>query len=263
MDDEDNDGNNDEDDAEVINPYKEVDPLNQAPLAFDEETKFAPPMVPIADANDEPRPLVIQFGGNYHIRESSSTGTLLVGNGWVYAPSLIACNLESIHRGVTRVDRKMFDRYKTEKIVAKKFREYKFCMNGHEYDITALHTTVRENRFDHSKMMKIVKVLSRQFNEFKEQSYRAERLSHWEAWVRRRIPKDFRFQEEPHIHPASAPRADDLYAMLGMLLLPPEKMKMMTLLHPGTHSPPSHMDPHVNRSSLVSFVVSLFCRSNH
>ncbi|GKC21336.1 hypothetical protein Tco_1023486, partial [Tanacetum coccineum] len=139
--DEDNGGNNDEDDAEVINPYEEVDPLNRPPLTSDEESEFAPPVVPIADANDEPVPPVIQFGGNYHVRESSSTRTLLAGNGWVHAPGLMGCNLESVHRGVTRLDRQMFDRYKTEKRMAKKFKEAEFSMNRNEYDITALDTT--------------------------------------------------------------------------------------------------------------------------
>ncbi|GJW83920.1 hypothetical protein Tco_0157065 [Tanacetum coccineum] len=223
-DDEDNGGNNDEDDAE--------------------ETKFAPPVVPIADANDELVPPVIQFGGNYHVGESSSTGTLLTGNGWVHAPGLMGCNLESVHRGVTRLDRQMFDMYKTEKRMAKKFKENEFRMNRHEYDITALDTVVRENRSDHSKMMKFVEGLSRQFN---EQSRRAERLSRWEAWVRGRIPEELRFQEEPPIYPASAPRADDAYAMVRDAAIAAQMMLRMTPLHPGTHSPPSHVDSHVTR----------------
>nr|GEU99579.1 ribonuclease H-like domain-containing protein [Tanacetum cinerariifolium] len=105
--------------------------------------------------------------------------------------------------------------YKTEKRMAKKFKEDGFHMNSHKYDITALDTVVRENRSDHSKMKKFVEGLSRQFNEFKEQSHRAERLSRWEAWVRERIPTGLRFQEEPPIHPTSVPRANDPYAMVG------------------------------------------------
>ncbi|GKD50612.1 hypothetical protein Tco_1279588, partial [Tanacetum coccineum] len=117
-DDEDNGRNDNEDDAEVINAYEEVNPLNRPPPTSDKETEFAPPMVPIVDVNNEPIPPVIQLGGNYHVGESSSTGTLLAG--------------------VTRLDRQMFDRYKTKKRMAKKFKEDEFCMNRHEYDITAL-----------------------------------------------------------------------------------------------------------------------------
>ncbi|GJV50984.1 hypothetical protein Tco_1446725 [Tanacetum coccineum] len=142
--DRDNNGNNDEDDAKVINPYEEVNPLNRPPSTSDEETEFAPPVVPTADANDEPVPLVIQFGGNYHVKESSSTGTLHAGNSWVHAPGPMGCNLESVHRGVTRLDRQMFDRYKTEKRMAKKFKEDEFRMNRHKYDTTTLDKVVRE-----------------------------------------------------------------------------------------------------------------------
>ncbi|GKG56127.1 hypothetical protein Tco_0577202, partial [Tanacetum coccineum] len=66
--------------------------------------------------------------------------------------------------------KQMFDRYKTERKMAKKFKEDEFCMNRHEYDIKALDTAVRENRSDHSKMKKFVLCLSRQFKELKEQN---------------------------------------------------------------------------------------------
>ncbi|GKG02147.1 hypothetical protein Tco_0306852 [Tanacetum coccineum] len=65
----------------------------------------------------------------------------------------------------------MFDRYKTEMKMAKKFKEDEFCMNCHEYDITALDTAVRENRSDHSKMKKFVLGLSRQFKELNEKNH--------------------------------------------------------------------------------------------
>nr|GEV27254.1 reverse transcriptase domain-containing protein [Tanacetum cinerariifolium] len=106
------------------------------------------------------------------------------------------------------------DEYKTKKRMEKRFRKDEFCMNGHEYDITALDAAVRDNRSDHSKMKKFVEGMSRQFNEFKEWSLRIECLSRWEAWVRGGIPMELRFKDEPSIHLASAPRADDPYAMV-------------------------------------------------
>ncbi|GKC17933.1 hypothetical protein Tco_1014715 [Tanacetum coccineum] len=110
----------------------------------------------------------------------------------------------------------MFDRYNTEIRMAKKFKEDDLRMNRHEYDITALDAAVRENSSDYSKMMKFVEGLSRQFNELREQCRQAEHLSRWEAWVRERIPKGLRFQEEPSeppIHLAFEPRSDDPYVM--------------------------------------------------
>ncbi|GJW26951.1 hypothetical protein Tco_0040762 [Tanacetum coccineum] len=157
--DEENGGNDDEDDAEVINPYEEADPLNRPPPTSDEEFEFAPPVVPIVDGNDEP----------------------------------------------------------TEIRMAKKFKEDDLCMNRHKYDITALDVAVKENSSDYSKIMKFLEGLSRQFNELKEQCHQAERLSRWEAWVRKRIPEGLRFQEEPSeppIHPAFTPCSDDTYAIV-------------------------------------------------
>ncbi|GKC63893.1 putative reverse transcriptase domain-containing protein [Tanacetum coccineum] len=136
--DEENGRNDDEDEAKVINPYEEVDPLNRPPPTSDEESEFEPSVVPVVDANNELVPPVIQFGGNFHVGESSSIGDLLAGNGWVHAPGPIRCNLETIHKKVGRLDRKMFDRYNTEIRMVKKFKENDLHMNHHEYDITAL-----------------------------------------------------------------------------------------------------------------------------
>nr|GEW76140.1 hypothetical protein [Tanacetum cinerariifolium] len=91
--------NNEEDDAEVINPYEETNPHNRLPPTSNEETEFAPHVVQIADADDVPIPPVIQFGSNFHVGESSATRDLLVGNSKVYAPGPMCCDLKSVHRG--------------------------------------------------------------------------------------------------------------------------------------------------------------------
>ncbi|GKE75390.1 hypothetical protein Tco_1537431, partial [Tanacetum coccineum] len=217
----------------VINPYEEADPLNRPPPTFDEEFEFSPHVVLIIDGNDEPVPPIIQFDGNFQVRESSSTRALLASNSWVRTHGLMGCNLGSVHRGVTRLDRQMFDRYKTEIRMVKKFKEDDLCMNLHEYNITALDVAL------------------------KEQCCQAERLSRWEI-----IPEGLRFQEEPskpHIHPAFAPRSDDPYAIVRDVAIAARDDDG----DDTTHSPLSHVDPYVTRSSLASLVVSLFCRCNH
>nr|GEV71506.1 putative reverse transcriptase domain-containing protein [Tanacetum cinerariifolium] len=154
--DEDDGVNDNDDEAEVINAYEEVNPFNRPPLTSDEETEFAPIVVPVADVDDVPIPPVIQFGHNFHVGEGLFARALLKGHSEVNAPGPIACNLESVRRVATRLDKQMFDRYRTEKKMAKKFKEDEFRMNGHEYDIIALDAAVRENRSDHSKMKKIM-----------------------------------------------------------------------------------------------------------
>nr|GEY25797.1 putative reverse transcriptase domain-containing protein [Tanacetum cinerariifolium] len=129
-----------EDDAEVINPYEEANPYNRPPPTFDEETEFAPPVVQIADVDDVSIP-------------------------------------PSVHRGVMKLSKQMHNRYKTEKKMARKLRQDEICMNGQEFDITALDLAVRENRSENSKMMKLIKGLSREFTELKNQNHKAKELS--------------------------------------------------------------------------------------
>nr|GFC90256.1 putative reverse transcriptase domain-containing protein [Tanacetum cinerariifolium] len=106
------------------------------------------------------------------------------------------------------------DRYRTEKKMARRLRQDELRMNGQEFDITALDLAVRENRSENYKMMKMITCLSRKFTELKNQNRKAEELSHWEAWVRGRIPNNLRFQEEPSIYTSYVLRADDPYVMV-------------------------------------------------
>nr|GEZ86742.1 putative reverse transcriptase domain-containing protein [Tanacetum cinerariifolium] len=237
--DEDDEGNV-EDDAEVINPYKEADPHNRPPHTSDKETEFVPPVVQIADADDVPIPLVIQFGSNFHIGESSAMRDLLAGNSEVYAPGPMRCNLKSVHRGVMKLSKQMHDMYRTEKKMARKLRQDELRMNGQEFDITASdsakeadphnrppHTSEKETEFAPPvvqiadaddvpipPMMKMITGLSREFTKLKIQNCMAKELSRWEAWVRGRIPNNLRFQEEPSIYTAHVPRADDPYVFV-------------------------------------------------
>nr|GEW92444.1 putative reverse transcriptase domain-containing protein [Tanacetum cinerariifolium] len=157
---EDDDGNK-KDDAKVINPYEEADPHNRPPPTFDEETEFASHVAQIIDADDVPIPPVIYK---------------------VYALGPVWCDLESVHKEVKRLSKQMHDTYRTEKKMAKKFRQDELHMNGQEFDITSVDSAVRENRSKSSKMIKMIEGLSREFTELKIQNRRAEELSHWEAW---------------------------------------------------------------------------------
>nr|GEU66466.1 reverse transcriptase domain-containing protein [Tanacetum cinerariifolium] len=206
--DEDDEGN-EEDDIEVINPYEEAYPHNRPPPTFDEETEFAPPVVQIADADDVPIPLVIQFESNFHIGESSAMRDLLASNSEVYALGLMCCDLKSVHRGVIKLSKQMHDRYRTKKKMTRKFRQDELHMNGQEFDITALDSAVRENRSTNSKMMKM---------------------------ITGRIPNNLLFQEEPSIYTAHVPRVDDPYDMVrdaamdtkGMRIIMPLKRRSQT-----------------------------------
>nr|GEV66968.1 putative reverse transcriptase domain-containing protein [Tanacetum cinerariifolium] len=164
------------DDAEVINPYEEADPYNRPPPTSDEETEYAPPVVQIADVDNIPIPPVIQFG-NFHVGESSASRDLLEGSSKVCVPGPMPCDLRSVHRGVKRLSKKMHDRYKTKKRMVKILKQKELRRNGQAFDITALDSAVRANRSESSKMMSLL------------------------------------FLEEPSIHIAPVPCADDPYVM--------------------------------------------------
>ncbi|GJX98710.1 putative reverse transcriptase domain-containing protein [Tanacetum coccineum] len=208
MDEEDEDDgvNDNEDEAEVINAYEEVDPLNRPPPASDKETKFAPPVVPVVDADDEPIPPVFALGPK-------------------------TSDLESVQGRTKKLEKQMFDRYKTERKMAKKFKEDEFRMNRHEYDITALDTAVRENRSDHSKMKKFVLGLSRQFKELKEQN-------------------------QSPIYTASTPRTDNPYVMVRDAAMAAREDDDDDITPPRDHNPLSHVDLYVTHSRMSAAAIS-------
>nr|GFA19578.1 hypothetical protein [Tanacetum cinerariifolium] len=109
---------------------------------------------------------------------SSASRDLLEGNGKVCVPGPMPCDLRSVHMGVKRLSKKMHDRYKTEKRMAKILKQEELRRNGQAFDITTLDSAVRENRSESSKMMSL------------------------------------QFQEEPSIHIAPVPRVDDPYVMV-------------------------------------------------
>nr|GEW28209.1 putative reverse transcriptase domain-containing protein [Tanacetum cinerariifolium] len=168
----------------------------------------------ITDVDDVPIPPVIQFGSNFHVGESSASRDLFEGNNEVCAPGSMCCDLKSVHRGVKRLSKQMHDRYRMEKKMEKILRPDELRRNGQEFDITTLDSTVRANRSEGSKMMRLITDLSREFAELKNQNRRAEELRRWEAWVRGRIPNILLFHEEPSIYTAPVPRADDPYVMV-------------------------------------------------
>nr|GEU69691.1 putative reverse transcriptase domain-containing protein [Tanacetum cinerariifolium] len=122
----------------------------------------------VIDPN-EPPPPVFQFGHNFHVGESSS----LDGNSEVFAPGPKCGDLMTIHKRTTKLERQMFERYKTKIKIKKKFQEDDLRMNR---------------------------------NEFKA-------LVNYYKMKRPCIPERLRFQEEPPIPLAFAPRTDDPYVM--------------------------------------------------
>ncbi|GJZ83420.1 hypothetical protein Tco_0648593, partial [Tanacetum coccineum] len=152
----------------------------------------------------EPPPPIFQFGHNFHVGESSSTRALLDGNSMMFAPGPKPSDLMTIHSRTTKLEKQMFERYKTEIKIKEKFKEDDLHMNRHKLDVTTKY----------SKMERLVEGLSKQINKLKFQCSRVECLSQWEAGIRGRILAHLRFREESPIYTASAPRVNDPYVMV-------------------------------------------------
>ncbi|GKE06773.1 hypothetical protein Tco_1398791 [Tanacetum coccineum] len=127
----------------------------------------------VIDPVEPPHP-VFQFGHNFHVGESSSTRALLDGNSMVFSPGPKPSDLMTIHSRTTKLEKQIFERYKTEIKIKEKFKEDDLRMNRHELDVTTKYSKMKRGR----------------------------------------IFAHLRFWEESPIYTASAPRADDPYVML-------------------------------------------------
>ncbi|GKF52610.1 hypothetical protein Tco_0159520, partial [Tanacetum coccineum] len=139
-----------DDEAEITSPYEETDPANKPPPDSDEESKFAPPVRPVIDANHELIPPIIQFDRNYHVGESLLIGTLLTGIPKMFGPAPRGGDLNSVNKRMYKLEKRMFDRYTVETRMAKKLKGDDLRMNRNEYDISELDEAVREQRSDYS-----------------------------------------------------------------------------------------------------------------
>ncbi|GJR67582.1 hypothetical protein Tco_0013647 [Tanacetum coccineum] len=66
-----------EEEAEIIYPYNEADPDNRPPPASDDESEFAPFIIPVVNAENKPVPSVLHFSSTYERGESSSAQEIL------------------------------------------------------------------------------------------------------------------------------------------------------------------------------------------
>ncbi|GJS33324.1 hypothetical protein Tco_0531706 [Tanacetum coccineum] len=70
--------------CDIMIPYDEADPNNRPPPASNDESEFAPSVIPVFDAENRPVPPIIHFSSTYEMGESSSTREILKDIGEVY-----------------------------------------------------------------------------------------------------------------------------------------------------------------------------------
>nr|GEZ66253.1 hypothetical protein [Tanacetum cinerariifolium] len=151
--------------AKVINPYMD-DGLNNPPPpnSEDEETPPASPIIP--DVDGQPIPPTASFGQNFHFGESSSTVNLLTGNSKIVPTSPMCPTLGTAWKRLGKMEKLMSERIDTEGRIRKKFKEQDHHFLGLGCDNIEMDRIVRNVMSDLSRLKKLVKGLSDQFDEY-------------------------------------------------------------------------------------------------
>nr|GEW17479.1 hypothetical protein [Tanacetum cinerariifolium] len=135
-----------EDEAEIIYPYDEEDPNNQPPPALDDESEFAPSVIPVFDAENRPVPPVIYFSCTYERGESSPALEILKDIGEVYPFGLVPLTIGTAMKRIKRLN--------------------------------------EEFQANVSKVNSMMESMSLEFDRVRKESYRALELVEWEAGAR-------------------------------------------------------------------------------
>nr|GEV36870.1 hypothetical protein [Tanacetum cinerariifolium] len=188
--DDDDDDMEMDDEAEVIDPYMDDGSNNPPPPnSKDEETSPTSPVIP--DADGQPIHPIASFGQNFHFGESSSTENLLIGNSKIVLTGPMCPNLGTVWKRLGKMEKFMSERIDTEGRIKKKFKEQDRHFLGLGCDNIEMDMTVRNVMSDLSRLKKLVKGLSNQFDEYERSKvFKAKRVLEKEL-VNERNGKEF------------------------------------------------------------------------
>nr|GEU53612.1 hypothetical protein [Tanacetum cinerariifolium] len=146
------------DDAEIIHPFEDTDPLNRPPPDSDTKPE-AVAAAPAGHATLQPLPPLRRFSSTFYISERSSATPFNADICKVSAPGPLGKNLDTLHSKVKTLARKMKDRSDNEFKIQKKFKSSYLRMNSFDYDLSTLDSTLREQILKNSK--KIIMTLKK------------------------------------------------------------------------------------------------------
>ncbi|GKA87704.1 hypothetical protein Tco_0809468, partial [Tanacetum coccineum] len=98
------------DKVEIIYPYDEADPNNRPPPALDDESEFAPYVIPVFDAENRPVPPVFHFSSTYELGESSSAREILKDIGEVYLFGPVPPTIGTAMRRIRKLNKQIRER---------------------------------------------------------------------------------------------------------------------------------------------------------
>ncbi|GJW73702.1 hypothetical protein Tco_0133072, partial [Tanacetum coccineum] len=184
-----------EDEAHIIYPYGEADLNNRPPPASNDESEFAPSVIPVFDAENRPVPPIIHFSSTYEMGESS------------FAREILKDIAEVDERIVKKIDRSDLHIWMVSR------------------DAMSLDSAVRECQADVSKVISMMESISLEFDRVCKESRRALELVEWEAGVREQYLPKFRlrggfvetstrsflgpFPDDPYLQARNAAMADE------------------------------------------------------
>ncbi|GJS89193.1 putative reverse transcriptase domain-containing protein [Tanacetum coccineum] len=173
-----------EDEAEIIYPYDEAD-LNNRPLpASDDESEFAPSVIPVFDAKNRPVPPIIHFSSTYELDESSSAREILKDIGEVYPLGPVPHTIGIAMRRIRKLNEQMRERAEVDERIVKKIDKSDLCIRMVGRDAMSLDGVVRECHADVSKVISMMESISLEFDTVRKESRQALELVEWEAGVR-------------------------------------------------------------------------------
>nr|GFA13551.1 putative reverse transcriptase domain-containing protein [Tanacetum cinerariifolium] len=155
----------DDDEAEVIDPYMDDGSNNPPPLNSEDE-EIPPTSLVIPDADGQSIPPIASFGQNFHFGESSSTANLLTRNSKIVLTGPMCLNLGTVWKRLGKMEKFMSERIDTEGRIKKKFKEQDRHFLGLGCDNIEMDRTVRNVMSDLSGLKKLVKGLSDRFDEY-------------------------------------------------------------------------------------------------
>ncbi|GJY53112.1 hypothetical protein Tco_0444776 [Tanacetum coccineum] len=190
--------NDDENDAEIIHPYEEVDPLNRPPPSPETvEQEFMNDFVSWSTLH--PIPPIRQFTGTFYVGEGSSATVFNPALCKVYPPGPMVNDTNTLYSRVKSLTKQMWDRFRFESSSFERLRRNDMRMDSFDDDLTALDSTLREQIQEMKKLR-----AAKEKAEYK----------HMEAEY---YKNHFACREtlyDPSTNTTSRPRRDDPYVMV-------------------------------------------------
>ncbi|GJV72041.1 putative reverse transcriptase domain-containing protein [Tanacetum coccineum] len=156
-----------EDEAEIIYPYDEAETNNRPPPALDDESEFAPSVIPVFDAENRPVPPVIYFSSTYELGESYSAREILKDIREVCPLGLVPPTIGTAMRRIRKLNEQMRERAKVDERIMKKIdrNNLRIWMVGR--DAISLDGAIKECRADVSKVISMMESMSLEFDRFR------------------------------------------------------------------------------------------------